>query len=190
MGRVIGQFLPDIKIPFGVDVLWGPLRSLDLAAAVGAFFIREILSGVYASDFGLWDTNTGQVVRHRHAVSAQNIRLLFNILPEAAVYLRERDITEIAPRSTVFNHRPDALCVSGLTAGVRTDTEVLRRIKDAVPCTVVFANTGVTLDNVAEQIAVADGAVVGTTFKKDGQFENHVDADRVKAFMDKVKGFR
>jgi len=189
MGRVIGELLSDISIAFGVDVLWDPLRSLDLAAAVGASFVREIFSGVYASDFGLWDTNTGQAVRHQHAVGAENVRLLFNIIPEAAVYLQERDITEIA-RSSVFNHRPDALCVSGLTAGVRTDTEVLRRVKDAVPGTVVFANTGVTPDNVKEQFAVADGAVVGTTFKKDGKFENHIDADRVKALMDKVRSIR
>ncbi|MBQ3664458.1 MAG: SgcQ protein, partial [Clostridia bacterium] len=39
-------------------------------------------------------------------------------------------------------------------------------------------------------LSVADGAVVGTTFKKDGIFENHVDAERVKRFMDKVRSFR
>ena len=189
MGRIIGELLPDISIPFGVDVLWDPLRSLDLAAAVGASFVREIFSGVYASDFGLWDTNTGESVRHQHAVGADNVRLLFNILPEAAVYLQERDIAEIA-RSTVFNHRPDALCVSGLIAGVRTDTAVLKRVKDAVPDTVVFANTGVTPENVKEQLAAADGAVVGTTFKEGGRFENHVDPDRVKSFMDKVRNIR
>ena len=56
--------------------------------------------------------------------------------------------------------------------------------------TVVFANTGVRLENVREQLSLADGAVVGTTFKKDGIFENHVDKQRVKAFMDEVKKFR
>ena len=36
----------------------------------------------------------------------------------------------------------------------------------------------------------ADGAVVGTTFNVDGKFENHIDLERVKAFMNKVKAFR
>jgi len=48
----------------------------------------------------------------------------------------------------------------------------------------------VTMENVGEQLSIADGAVVGTTFKIDGNFENHVDEKRVRAFMDKVNSFR
>ena len=55
---------------------------------------------------------------------------------------------------------------------------------------VVFANTGVRLANVEQQLSIADGAVVGTTFKKDGLFDNHADVNRVREFMDKVKAFR
>ncbi len=189
MARVIGELMPEIRIPFGVNVLWDPARSLDLAVATGGKFVREIFSGVYASDFGLWNTNTGEVVRHQRAISASSVKLLFNIVPEAAVYLQERDIVSIA-KSTVFNHRPDALCVSGLTAGVETDASTLKKVKEAVPGTVVFANTGLRVDNVKEQLGIADGAVVGTTFKIDGKFANHVDQSRVKEFMDKVKSLR
>jgi len=189
MARVIGEIMPEIKIPFGVNVLWDPARSLDLAVATGAKFVREVFSGVYASDFGLWDLNTGAIIRHQRAIGAQEVKCLFNIVPEAAVYLQHRDIAEIA-KSTVFNHRPDALCVSGLTAGTETDASTLKRVKEAVPDTVVFANTGVRISNVAEQLSIADGAVVGTTFKFDGKFENHVDQSRVKEFMDKVRSLR
>jgi membrane complex biogenesis BtpA family protein len=189
MARVIGELISDIRVPFGVNVLWDPAASLDLAVATGARFVREIFTGVYASDFGLWNTDCGNIVRHQHAIGAQHVRLLFNIVPEAARYLAERDIVDIA-KSTVFNNRPDALCVSGLTAGEQTDTELLKKVKHAVPDTVVIANTGVRLENVEAQLGIADGAVVGTTFKFDGLFENHVDAIRVKTFMDKVKEIR
>ena len=189
MARVIGEIMDEIRVPFGVNVLWDPSASLDLAVTTGAKFVREIFSGVYASDFGLWNPNCGEIVRHQHAISAEDVKLLFNIVPEAARYLGDRDVVEIA-RTTVFNHRPDALCVSGLTAGSQTDASVLRRVKDVVPETPVFANTGVRMENVQEQLGIADGAVVGTTFKYDGKFENHVDVSRVKAFMDKVKAFR
>jgi uncharacterized protein len=186
MARIIGELMPEIKVPFGVNVLWDPSASLDLAIATGASFVREIFSGVYASDFGLWNPNAGEIVRHQHAISAEKVKLLFNIVPEAARYLADRDVVEIA-KSTVFNHRPDALCVSGLTAGTQTDLSVLSRVKEAVPDTPVFANTGVRPDNVAEQLSIADGAIVGTTFKYDGKFENHVDEGRVRIFMDKLK---
>ena len=185
MARVISELMPEICVTFGVNVLWDPIASLDLAVATGARFVREIFTGVYASDFGLWNTNCGAVVRHQHAIGAENVKLLFNIVPEAAKYLADRDIVDIA-RSTVFNNRPDALCVSGLTAGMQTDTQILKKVTDAVPDTPVFANTGVRPENVEEQLAIADGAVVGTTFKYDGVFKNHVDEKRVKSFMDKV----
>lgn len=56
------------------------------------------------------------------------------------MYLGNRDICSIA-KSTVFNNYPDALCVSGLTAGTRTDSALLKRVKETVPDTVVLANT-------------------------------------------------
>lgn len=189
MARIIGELKREITIPYGVNVLWDPSASIDLAVATGALFVREIFSGVYASDFGLWNTNCGEIIRHQHRVGGENVKLMFNIVPEAASYLGNRNIADIA-RSTAFNHLPDALCVSGLTAGAETDTSVLKMVKDAVPDTPVFVNTGVRLSNVEEQLAIADGAVTATTFKKDGQFFNMVDQARVKAFMDKVKSLR
>lgn len=189
MASVIGRLSSEISVPFGVNALWDGVASLDLAAATGARFVREIFTGVYASDFGLWNTNAGDAVRHRKHVDAQHVRLLFNIVPEAAVYLADRDVVSVA-KSTVFNARPDALCVSGLTAGTATDAATLKRVKETVPDTVVFANTGVKTENVDDQLSIADGAVVGTAFKKDGVFENHVHVERVKAFMDKVHRLR
>jgi len=77
-----------------------------------------------------------------------------------------------------------------LTAGARTDTALLQRVKETVPNTVVLANTGVCLENVEEQLNIADGCVTATTFKKDGIFGNFVDESRVAQFMDKVRQIR
>lgn len=189
MARVIGELRREISVPFGVNVLWDPEASIDLAVATGAGFVREIFTGVYGSDFGIWNTNCGEVVRHRAAVSGENVRLLFNIVPEAASYLGSRTLADIA-RSTVFNTEPDGLCVSGLTAGSETSTDLLRIVKEAVPKTPVFANTGVRLSNVKEQLAIVDGAIVGTALKKDGYIWNSVDVNRVKAFMEAVREVR
>lgn len=189
MARVIGELRSAIRVPFGVNVLWDPMASVDLSAATGALFVREIMSGVYASDFGLWDTNAGEVVRHKKSLGRSDLKLLFNIVPEAAKYLGNRDVKEIA-KTTVFNNRPDALCVSGLTAGSETDSQILMQVKKIVPDTIVFSNTGCTVDNIEVQLRHADGAIVGTTFKVDAQFENPVDKKRVKTFMDRVRQLR
>ncbi|MBQ1507917.1 MAG: BtpA/SgcQ family protein, partial [Erysipelotrichaceae bacterium] len=158
MAYVIGRLQKDITIPYGVNCLWDPISSLDVAKSVGGQFIREIISGVYASDFGIWDTNPGEVARHRHRIGADDIKMLYNIVPEAAKYLADRDIASIA-KSTEFNCRPDAICVSGLTAGVETDTQVLTQVKGAVKKTPIFCNTGCNKDNIVRQLSASDGAV-------------------------------
>jgi len=182
MARVIGELRSQITVPFGVNVLWDPTATVDLAVATGARFVREVFSGAYAGDFGVWNTNAGRTVRHRRSVGGQDVRLLYNIVPEAAVYLNDRDVASVAT-STVFNCRPDGLCVSGLTAGADTSADTLRAVKAAVPGTPVFANTGVRAETVAAQLEVADGAIVGTAFKRDGHIWNEVDEARVAALM-------
>jgi membrane complex biogenesis BtpA family protein len=189
MARVIAEMHNDIRVPFGVNVLWDPAASIDVAMAVGGQFVREIFTGAYASDFGVWSPNCGEIVRHQYQIGAGHIKLLFNIVPEAALYMAPRNIADIA-RSTAFNAEPDGICVSGLTAGSKTDGQTLEIVKKAIPDVPVFANTGVSLENVEEQLTYADGAVVGTTFKKDGYVWNQVDVNRVKAFMDCVNKLR
>lgn len=189
MARVIGELKPDITVPFGVNVLWDPIASLDLAEATGALFVREIMSGVYASDFGLWNTNAGETARHRDRLNAKHVKLLYNIVPEAAKYLADRDIKMVA-KTTVFNCKPDGICVSGATAGSATDVNVLADVKSVLPDTVVLANTGCRKDTIEGILKIADAAVVGTTFKVDGKFENQVDVERVKEFMEVVRSVR
>ena len=57
MARVIAELKADINITLGVNVLWDPAASLDLAVATDAKFVREIFTGVYASDYGLSGTS-------------------------------------------------------------------------------------------------------------------------------------
>jgi membrane complex biogenesis BtpA family protein len=189
MARVIGELRSEISVPFGVNVLWDGMASIELATATGASFVREIFTGVYASDFGLWDTNVGQAARHRARLGAQGVKLLFNIVPESATYLAQRDIVDLT-KTTVFATLPDGLCVSGLTAGASTDTQVLTQVKGAAGNVPVFVNTGVKAHNAQEQLSIADGAVIGTYFKNDGVFENEVVQSRVEELMAEVTALR
>ena len=111
------------------------------------------------------------------------------VFTEAAVYIAPREIGSIA-KTTEFNCKPDGICISGLTAGAETDTQVLTQVKKSLKNTPVFCNTGCNKDNIVKQLSAADGAVCATTFKVDGKFENPVDEARVKEFMDIVKEFR
>lgn len=189
MARVIGELRSEIRVPFGVNVLWDGVASIDLAMATGAAFVREVFTGVYASDFGLWNTEVGRAARHRARVGASAVRLLYNVVPEGAAYVANRDLAQMT-RSTVFNGAPDALCVSGLTAGASTDTSTLKVVKENAGDVPVFVNTGVRPDTVAESLEHADAAIVGTWFKRDGKFANDAEPARVAELMGVVRGLR
>ena len=45
-------------------------------------------------------------------------------------------------------------------------------------------------DNVAAQLEIADGAIVGTYFKEDGVFENRAQRHRVEELVEAARAFR
>lgn len=189
MARTIGQLLDEIHVPFGVDVLWDPKAALALAKATGARFIRGILTGTFVSDMGLWNTEVGEVYKYRKLIDATEIKIFFNISAEFASSLDKRPIQEVA-RSVVFSSLADAILISGPMTGVPPSIETLRCVKEAVKDIPVLVNTGVNHDNVDQLLKIADGAVVGTSLKKDGITWNPVDINRVKSFMEKVRAVR
>jgi len=187
MARIIGELKHVIKIPFGVDCLFDPIATIDLAAVTNAAFIREVMSGIYASELGLWNTDIGKTSRHLFNRGLTNLKVFNNIMPEFAKHIAERDIGEIIT-STLFVSRPDVLCVSGLTAGRNPSMELLVKIKNLASDTLLFCNTGCTKDNIKEILRITDGAIVGTTLKVDGKFNNPIDVKRVKEFMAVARG--
>ncbi len=189
MARTIGEAMPRIKVPFGVDVIWDPMAAIAIAKATGGQWVREVFTGAYESDMGLWDTHCGETLRYRKYIDASHVRLLFNISAEFATPLQPRKLADLA-RSVSFSSIPDALCVSGALTGADVSLADLAQVKDAVPHMVVFANTGTRADNVAEKLSVADGVVVGTSLKAEGITWNPVDVERVRAFMAAVRRAR
>ncbi len=189
MAAVVTAVKPLLSVPFGVNYLWDPVASVALAAATGAAFVREIFTGVYASDMGLWQPDAATAVRLRANLGRGDLKLLFNVNAEFATALDSRPVAERA-RSAVFSSTADVICVSGPMTGEPVDRSDLSAVKQAVGATPVLANTGVTLDSVTDILSIADGAIVGTHFKRDGDTWNPVDQDRVARFMDAVDRLR
>ena len=189
MARVIAEVRPQLKVPFGVDVLWDPRAAIAIAHATGAQFVREVFTGAYSSDMGVWDTRAGEAQRYRRQIGAQNVRLLYNINAEFAAPLAPRPLEQVA-RSVALSSLPDAICVSGAMTGSATDPEALRSIKQAVLDVPVIVNTGVRAETVAQFLAVADAAIVGTSIKQGGVTWNPVDRARVVQLMEEAAKWR
>lgn len=189
MARTIGQLLDEIKVPFGIDVLWDPRAALAIAKATGAQFIREVLTGTFVSDMGFWNPSVGEVYKYKKLINAENIKVFFNICAEFASSLDRRPIEDVA-KSVVSSSLADAILISGPRTGVPPSVETLARVKEAVGEVPVLVNTGVNFENVREFLKIADGAIVGTSLKYDGITWNPVDINRVRKFMEYVKEWR
>ena len=179
---VIGQLRSKITVPFGVNMLWDPMSTIALAAATGADFVREIFTGTYASDMGPWTPNAGEAMRYRNRLGRGDLAMLYNVSAEFAYSLDRRSLPDRA-RSAAFSSIPDAVLVSGQMTGEAAAIADLEAVKAVLPGTPVLANTGVKHETVADVLKVADGCIVGSSLKVDGNTWNAVDPERAAEFM-------
>ncbi len=186
MAHVIGVLRNEIEVPFGVNVLWDGMASVALAAATGASFVREIYTGLYASDMGLWQTNAGEAQRYRQRLNRGDLGMFYNVSAEFASTLDPRSLPDRA-RSAVFSSVPDAILVSGAITGEAPAMSDLGAVKKVLPDTHVLANTGVKKETVGEVMRLADGCIVGSSLKVDGNTWNAVDPNRAVEFMDAAR---
>jgi membrane complex biogenesis BtpA family protein len=189
MAAIIGALKSEITVPFGVNVLWDPMSSVALGAATGAGFIREIFTGSYASDMGPWTPDAGKAMRYRDRLGRSDMAMLYNISAEFAHSLDRRPLADRA-RSAVFSSIPDAVLVSGQITGEAAELSDLQAVKDVLPDMAVMANTGVKHETVGDVLAVADGCIVGSSLKVDGDTWNAIDPERAKDFMARAKAAR
>lgn len=188
MARVVAEVRPR-EIPFGVDFLWDPKAALAIAHATGASFVREVFTGLYESDMGLWAPNAGDALRFRRQIGAENVRVFFNVVPEFGWSLGPRDMAQRA-RSAAVSSLADLILVSGPMAGAAPDLSHVEKVKEGVGEVPVFLNTGAKPENISAYLEVADGVIVGSCLKVDGETWNPVDPDRVDEFMRVVEDAR
>jgi uncharacterized protein len=189
MARCIGQ-LSRLDRPYGTDFLWDPMAAMAVAAATGAAFMREVVTGAYESDMGFWQPDAAALWRYRRALSAEGVRVFHNVTPEFASALGTRSPADRA-RSAVVSSLVDAILVAGPRAGAAPELDLVRSVKQAVGDEVpVLLNTGARAETIDEFLGVADGVIVGSWLKEDGYTWNPVDPARVRAFMDAVRAAR
>jgi membrane complex biogenesis BtpA family protein len=165
-----------------VDFLWDARAALAVGAATGAAFIREVATGVYESDMGLWNTDAAGLLRERRRLDA-DICILMNVTPEFASSIGTRPVG-VAARSAAVSSLADAILISGPMASAEPDIAVLREARESVdPLIPVLVNTGAKATNIAEFLSVVDGCIVGSDLKVDGYTWNPIDAARVKRFI-------
>jgi membrane complex biogenesis BtpA family protein len=170
-----------VGLPLGFNVLRNDGHSaLALCAACGGGFVRiNVLSGAMVTDQGVIEGNAFAIARLRRQL-APEAKILADVQVKHASPLGSVPI-EIAARDTAQRGLADALVVSGTATGEAADLDELRRVRSACPEIPILIGSGVTMANGAAYLEFADGIIVGTSVKRDGNVSNPVDGKRVAA---------
>lgn len=169
-------------IPFGIDMQWDPFASLAVAGATGAGFIRGITCGTFCGDLGFLTPDTDGIIKYRHELGADHVRIITNLMPEFSHSMDPRPASLIA-QTVIKSSLVDAICVSGIMAGQAAPYEQLREIKEAVGQFPVVANTGVSFETVTSILEIADACIVASCLKEKGALGCRIDKERVKRLI-------
>ena len=96
MAYIIGALRSEIRVPFGVDAISDGAACLELAAAVGASYVRGTFSGVYVGDGGLYNNDFSALLRRKAALPLDDLKMLYFINPESDRNLDTRPLADIA----------------------------------------------------------------------------------------------
>ena len=171
------------RAPLGVNVLKNDARAaLAVAAAVGAEFIRvNVHAGAVLADQGIVQSDAYGTLRDRRLLGV-DVAIFADVGGKHAVPLAPVELEQTA-RDLVHRGLADALVVSGPATGQATPLAEVKRVRSAVPNVPLLIGSGVTAETAAEFLSVADGLIVGTSVKRDGDVEQPVDRARVEKLV-------
>lgn len=187
MTRLITGIRGAVDIPVGVNVLRNdPLAALAIAAATGATFVRvNVLVGAMLTDQGIIEGDAAEVQRLRVRL-CPDVHVFADHMVKHAAPLASYDPMQLA-KDLRFRGLADAILVTGRETGHAADPDRFALIREATPDTPLLAASGMT-EETAAALRDIDGAIVGSSLKKDGILDNPVDRDRVRRIVAALKG--
>ena len=174
------------ELPLGINMLRNDAQSaLAVAAVTGAAFIRvNVHYGVMAADEGLVEGEAFETLGHRRALGV-DVKILADVLVKHAVPLGPTDLGLMA-RETIYRGLADGLIISGPVTGQPAAASDVAAARKAVPEGFILVGSGVNESNAAQLLRAADGAIVGTSLKREGLINNPIDSERVQRMAEAI----
>lgn len=177
-----------VSVPLGIQILAGANKeALAVALVAGFDFIRaEGFVFGHLADEGMMNSDAGELLRYRKQIGAEMIHIYTDVKKKHSSHAISADISieETAKAAEFF--LIDGVIVTGNATGEQASVEDVKTVKSAVKVPVLIGS-GIDETNIRDFWNLADGFIVGSSFKKDGNWENKVDANRVKRFMKAIK---
>ncbi len=188
MAVISAQVVRATSKPIGICTLSDPKASLAVAHAVGAQFIRATFFTEASVDVsGLVLPRPHELLRFRKFLDP-SVKIFADVHIKHSAPLVDRPMGDSALDAKYF--LADAIIISGTHTGKETRQDDIVEAKEAVGEFPVLVGSGFRKETAARILQTADGAIVGTSIKKDGISSNVVDRRRVKELMDVVREIR
>ncbi|MDG1455902.1 MAG: BtpA/SgcQ family protein [Planctomycetota bacterium] len=184
--RAINDLAGDL--PVGVNVLRNDASAaLAIAAASGGSFIRvNVHTSAMLTDQGWIQGQAHHTLRQQQSWNAQHVSIAADVGVKHAVRPSGFDV-EQAAQDVVKRGHAGAVIVTGSATGSSVDQGELKAVRAAVPEVPLLIGSGANEENISTLLSVADGAIVGTSLKLDGQVNAPVDVNRVRALVNKAQ---
>ena len=180
-----------ISLPLGINVLRNDaVAALGIAAAVGAAFIRvNVLTGARVTDQGVIEGCAHRLLRERASLRAEDVRIFADVDVKHSAALAPRPHEEEV-HDLIGRGGADVVIVSGARTGAAVPLADLHAARRAAGEHPIFVGSGVTSATIADLLPLADGFIVGSTFKEGDVTTAPVDPKRVESFMQHVRTLR
>jgi uncharacterized protein len=187
MGLVVQRLQALVTVPIGLNVLRNDARSaLAIATCSGAAFIRvNVLTGVMATDQGLIEGCAHDLLRYRRELGS-SVKILADVLVKHARPLGSPNLTT-AVQETIHRGMADGIILSGWATGSPPSLEDLELAKAAAGHCPVFIGSGATWDNIGTLMKAADGVIVASSLKRQGDINQPIDPIRVGQFVEAMQ---
>jgi uncharacterized protein len=168
----------------GIQLLEAANQSaLEIACEADLDFLRvEGYVFAHIGGAGLIEGCAGQLLRKRAALGCKHIRIFGDVSKKHCSHALtgDLDITDVVKQAEFFFI--DGVIVTGARTGKAPDLKELRRVKESAHVPVVIGS-GMTTQNILKYIPWADGFIVGSALREDGQFLGRLDPKRLRAFV-------
>ena len=178
-------------LPCGIQILAGANKeALAAAHSAGLDFIRaEGYVFAHIADEGIMESSAGDLLRYRKQIGADQVDIFTDVKKKHCSHAITGDMscTEMAKAAEFF--QSDGVIITGHSTGQAADAEELKEVYSQLSIP-VLVGSGITINNLESYLSFADALIVGSYFKKGGNWQNELDYQKVERFMDIVKEIR
>ena len=191
MTAVACKLRQEVSLPLGIQILAGANKeALAVALAAGYDFIRaEGFVFGHLADEGMMNSDAGELLRYRKMIGADHIKVFTDVKKKHSSHNISKDISIVEMAKAAEFFLADGVIVTGNTTGDKASVNDVKSVKQSVKVPVLIGS-GIDVENISEFWDFADGFIVGSFFKKEGNWENGVDALRVRRFLAKTNQLR